>query len=187
MAVRMSKRTWIILAIVIVAVGATVGIALSRNPSTPSDSTPLPQNAPDFTLPTITGANVTLSELEGIPVVLSFWSISCQWCRYQLPFLEAVAQQSEGGLKVIVINMVNSAAQIQTFFRGYEPAMIVALDEEAATYVNYCQNFDNSRGSIPFTLLIDSEGMVQYAKIGAFANEAALWSTLHDVLGIATP
>jgi len=39
MASRMSKKTWLILVIVIIAVGAIVGIALSRNSSSPSDLT----------------------------------------------------------------------------------------------------------------------------------------------------
>jgi cytochrome c biogenesis protein CcmG/thiol:disulfide interchange protein DsbE len=177
MAVRMSRKTWIILAIVIVAVGATVGIALSRNSPTPSD----------ITLPIITWNETTLSELEGTPVVLNFWSISCPYCRLQLPYLENVAQQVNGEIEVIAVNLVDSASRIQTFFGEYEPAMTIALDKNGQAFVGYCMAYNNTKGSIPFTLFIDSEGMVQYAKIGAFASEAALWSTLHDVLGIATP
>jgi len=98
-----------------------------------------------------------------------------------------VAQQSGGQIRVVAINVANSAAQIQRFFGDYEPAMTIALDGNGEAFVGYCLAYNNSGGSIPFTLLIDSQGMVQYAKIGAFASEAALWSTLHDVLGIATP
>jgi hypothetical protein len=104
-----------------------------------------------------------------------------------LPFLEAVANQTGGVLEVIATNMADSAASVESFFGEYEPAMIVALDENAEVFVNYCQNFKNSRGSIPFTLFIDSEGLVQYVKIGAFTSEEALWDTLHDVLGVTIP
>jgi thiol-disulfide isomerase/thioredoxin len=168
----------------IIAILALLGIGLSCDSSSPSQ-------APDFTLPTLTGGNITLSQLRGIPVVLNFWSIGCSWCRYQLPFLEAVANQTGGVLEVIAANMADSNASVQSFlqsfFGDYEPTMIVALDENAEVFVNYCQNFDNSRGYIPFTLFIDSEGMVQYRKIGAFASEEALWDTLHDVLGVTIP
>ena len=164
----------------IIAVIALGGIALSCDPSSPSE-------ALDFTLPTLTGANITLSELEGTPVVLNFWSISCSWCRKQLPYLENVAQQSEGEIKVVAINVGDSAATVQEFFGDYEPAMIVALNENREVFVNYCQNYDNSRGYIPFTLFVDSEGLVQYKKIGAFTSEEELWNTLHDVFGITIP
>ena len=174
---RMSKKTWIILAIVIVVIAAAVGIVLSRGSSSPSD----------LTLPIITWNETTLSTLEGTPVVLNFWSIGCPACRQQLPYLEAVAQQNEGELKVIAVNMADNAAGIQTFFGDYEPTMIIALDKNGEAFVDYSLAYNNTRGYIPFTLLIDSEGLVQHAKIGAFASEAALWDTLHDVFGITTP
>jgi thiol-disulfide isomerase/thioredoxin len=180
MARRISKRTWVILAIVIVAVAAIVGIALSHNSSSPSDSTPQSQNATDFTLPTMTGANITLSELEGTPVVLSFWSISCYWCRKQLPYLENVAQQSEGEIKVIAVNIVDNAASLQKFFGDYEPTMIVALDNNGETFVNYCQKYGNP-GKIPFTLFVDSQGIVKYWQVGAFASETQLRNILDSV------
>jgi len=181
MAGRMSKKTWLILVILIIAVGAIVGITLSCNSSSPSDSMPQSDEAPDFTLPTMTGANITLSELEGTPVVLNFWSISCYWCRKQLPYLENVAQQSGGEIKVIAVNIVDNAASVQNFFGDYEPTMIVALDENREVFVGYCQKYDNLRGAIPFTFFIDSEGLVQYKKIGAFTSETELWDTLHSI------
>jgi len=176
MASRMLKKTWVILAIVIIAVGTIVGIALSRNSSSPSD----------ITLPIITWNETTLSTLEGTPVVLNFWSIGCPACRQQLPYLEDVAEQSGGQIKVIAINMADNAANIQKFFGEYEPTMIIALDDNGKGFVNYCRDYENP-GYIPFTLFVDSEGLVQYVKIGAFASEAALWNTLNDVFGITIP
>ena len=173
-------RTWLILATLIIAVLALVGIAVSCNSSSPSE-------ALNFTLPTMAGANITLSELEGTPVVLNFWSISCYWCRKQLPYLEAVAQQSGGEIKVIAVNIVDSAASVQTFFGDYEPTMIVALDSNGEVFVNYCQEYNNPQGLIPFTLFVDSEGLVQYKRIGAFSSEAELWDTLNDVFGTTIP
>jgi len=177
MARRMSKRSWLILAIVIIAVGAIVGIALSRNSSSPSD----------LTLPIITWNETTLSSLEGTPVVLNFWSISCPYCRVQLPYLEAVAQQSGGEIKVIAVNIVDNAASVQNFFVDYEPTMLIALDKNREAFVDYCLAYNNTRGSIPFTLFVDSEGIVRYIKIGAFQSEAELWDTLNDVFGTTIP
>jgi peroxiredoxin len=176
MAGKMSKKTWLILAIVIIAVGAIVGIALSRNSSSPSD----------ITLPIITWNETTLSELEGTPVVLVFWTTTCGYCGVQLHYLEAVAQQSEGEIKVIAINIGQSASAVQKFFGDYEPAMIIALDKNREAFVDCCQKYGNA-GSIPFTLFVDSEGIVQYVKIGAFASETELWDTLSSVFEITVP
>lgn len=164
----------------IIGILALLGIGASCDSSSPSE-------APDFTLPTLTGGNVTLSELQGTLVVLNFWSIGCSFCRQQLPYLENVAQQTAGQIEVIAVNVVDSAENVQSFFGEYEPTMTVALDENSEVFVNYCQNFGNSRTFIPFTLFIDSEGLVQYQRIGAFASEEALWDALHDVFGITIP
>jgi len=173
MASRMSK-TWLIRITLIIMVLALAGSALSCSSSL------LSQKAPDFTLPTMTGANITLSELEGTPVVINFWATTCGYCVVELPYFEAVAQESEGEIKVIAINVGESVSTVQDFFGDYEPTMIVALDKNREVFVNYCQE-DNPRWYIPITFLVDSEGIVQHIKIGAFSSEAALWDTLHSV------
>ncbi len=175
----MASRVLIRVALII-AVLALAGGALSCSSFSPSE-------ALNFTLPTLTGANITLSELKGTPVVLNFWATWCDHCRVELPYFEDVAQQSKGEIKVIAIDVGESNSTVQNFFGSYEPPMIVALDSNGETFVNYCRSYGNSRGYIPFTLFVDSEGMVQYVKVGAFSSEAALWDTLHNVLGITIP
>ena len=44
--------------------------------------------APDFTLPTVQGGQVSLRQaLAKGPVVLVFFKVSCPVCQYALPFL----------------------------------------------------------------------------------------------------
>ncbi len=181
MAGRTSKTRLIIMAILIITVAAIVVIALNCSSCNPSDSTPQSDEAPDFTLPTMTGANITLSELEGTPVVLNFWSISCSWCRKQLPYLENAALQNGVEIKVIAVNIADNAASVQTFFGDYEPTMIIALDSTRETFRDYSQKYDNPRGSIPFTLFVDSEGTVKDVHVGAFASEEQLQEALNSV------
>jgi len=184
MASRMSK-TWLIMVTLIIAVLALVGGALSCSSSTPSHSTPSPtpqpHKAPDFTLPTMTGAEITLSELEGTPVVLVFWATSCVYCNTELHLLEAVAQQNEGNIKIVAINIGESATKVQSFFGDYEPTIIVALDKNREAFVNYSQKYNNPRGYIPITFFIDSEGVIKHVKLGAFSSETELWDSLRSI------
>jgi len=134
----------------------------------------------------MSGGNITLSELEGTPVVINFWATTCPHCVMELHYFEAVAQESEGEIKVIAIDVGESASKVQTFFGDYEPTMIVTLDGNGEVFLNYCQE-DNPRGYIPITFFVDSEGIVQHIKIGAFQSEAELWDTLNDVFGTTIP
>ena len=172
MASRMSKK--LIRITLIIAVLTLVGGTLSCSSSL------LSQEAPDFTLPTMTGANITLSELEGTLVVLNFWATWCDPCRAELPYFESVAQESERAIKVIAINVGQPISEVERFFDDYEPTMIVALDGNREVFVNYCQE-DNPRGYIPITFFVDSEGIVKHIKIGAFQSETELWDTLDSV------
>ena len=176
MASRMSKKTRVIVIILIIAAVVIVGIVLSRSSCSPSD----------VTLHIITWDETTLSTLKETPVVLNFWATWCNPCRMELPYLEAVAQESAGEIQVVAINVGESASTVQTFFGDYEPTMIVALDENREVFVNYCQE-DNPRGYIPITFFVDSEGIVQYIKIGAFQSETELWDALNDAFGTTIP
>jgi peroxiredoxin len=194
MASRMSK-TWLIMVTLIIAVLALVGGPLSCSSSSPLDSTPsppdtepslpsptpLPHKAPDFTLPTMTGAEVTLSELEGTPVVLVFWATWCVYCTTELHRLEDVAQQNEGKIKIVAINIGQSASRVQKFFGDYEPTMTVALDENIEVFSTYSLRYNNPRGSVPITFFIDSEGVIKHVKLGAFSSETELWDSLRSI------
>ncbi len=63
----------------------------SRVPSAvgaPLSSAPSPREgflAPDFTLDTLDGNQVTLSELRGRIVVINFWATWCLPCREETP------------------------------------------------------------------------------------------------------
>jgi len=187
MASRMSKKTrLIIMVILIIAVVALVGWAVSRGSCSPSESTLQSHKAPDFTLPTMTGANITLSELEGTPVVLNFWATTCPACVGELSYFEVVAQESEGEIKVIAINVGQPISEVERFFDDYEPTMIVALDGNMEVFQTYSRS-DNARGYIPITFFVDSEGIVKYWQRGAFSSEAQLWDTLDSVFGTTVP
>ena len=172
MAIKMSKK--LIRITLIITVLALAGIAVSCSSSL------LSQKAPDFTLPTMTGANITLSELEGTPVLLNFWATTCPACVGELYYFEALAQNSEEEIKVIATNVRQPISEVERFFGEYEPTMIVALDGSGEVYMNYCQE-DNPRGYIPITFLIDSDGIVKHIKIGAFQSETELWDALDSV------
>ena len=184
---RISKRCLTRLSL-IMAVFILVASALSCT-ANPTDPTPNPTNptpteankAPDFTLSTLTGDKITLSEFEGTPVVLNFWSTNCGFCVQELPYFEAVAKQGGGEITVIAIDVGESASRLQQFFGDYEPTMIVALDTSREVFSNYSKKYNNLRGSIPFTLFINSEGVIQYQQLGAFRTETELRDSLHNL------
>lgn len=132
--------------------------------------------APDFTLPTMTGTEITLSELQGMSVVLNFWAIRCPPCRVELPYFDAVAKQYADRVTIVAIGIQESVSQVKQFFGDSEVSFIITLDEDAQVASRYGIQY------IPTTFFINSQGVICYIKVGAFANKEQLQASIGELL-----
>lgn len=91
------KRSWltpgnIVLLVGIIAVALVFGVALAqRNKGQPTEGP-----APDFTLTTLDGEQVTLSSLRGKVVLINFWASWCVPCEDEAPSLQAAWERYRG-------------------------------------------------------------------------------------------
>jgi len=66
--------------------------------------------APDFTLPSLDGRKVTLSDFRGKAVLLNFWATWCPPCKVEMPWFEDLQKQyGQDGLIVLGVAMDDSA------------------------------------------------------------------------------
>ena len=139
------------------------------------------KQAPDFTLVTMAGTEITLSELRGTPVVLNFWAIYCPYCQRELPYFEQLAEQSAGEVAIIMVNTQDTSSQIEESFEkifGANKAYFtVALG--GGTQVSDKYNILY----IPTTFFIDSGGIIRNMKVGAFRNETELRDSIKTIHG----
>jgi len=178
------KRCLLLATVVVLALGlfgAGVGCGGGSTPQAGDPPQGEDDKAPDFTLATLGGSEVTLSQFEGTPVVLNFWSTKCGFCVKELPDFERIAIDSGGDVVIIAIDVGETEARIKTFFDGYEPTMIVGLDKDMQAFAAYSRKYNNPRGSIPFTILIDSKGRVQDQRLGAYSSEAEIWAAVSQL------
>jgi thiol-disulfide isomerase/thioredoxin len=120
-----------------------------------------PGLAPDFTLKTIDGQEITLSELKGKAVLLDFWATWCGPCRESIPHLiQLYKTYRENGFEVIGISLdKGDAAVVRNFAKSMDiPYPIVMATEETAR--------DYRVTSIPTTFFIDKEGKIREKIIG---------------------
>jgi len=150
--------------------------ALSCSSPTPPDLIEVDIVAPDFTLPTMRGTEITLSALQGTPVVLNFWTISCPACRAGLPYFDTVARQNADKATIVAVNIEDSTSEVKRFFGDNEVSFTVALDKNAQMTSSY------ATGYIPTTFFIDSQGVIRYLKVGAFADEKQLQASIDKLL-----
>jgi len=164
-------KKWLVKAGLIVAMFSIVAGATSCTGTGPE----VGKQAPDFTLGTMAGTEITLSELRGTPVVLNFWATYCTPCRSELGYFEYAAEQSAGEVAIIMVNTQDTRSRIENFFGDYKVHFTVALG--GGTQVSDKYNIQY----IPTTFFIDSGGIIRNMKVGAFPNEMELWAAIEPI------
>lgn len=123
------------------------------------------QPAPDFTLKTLDGSTVTLSKLQGQPVLINFWASWCTPCRAEMPEIVRAYEAHKGdGLVVLAINMTfqDSLPEAQAFAKEFHMPFPVLLDDTGAVAR------DAYRVPVlPMSFFIDRKGVIMHRQIGA--------------------
>ena len=117
--------------------------------------------APDFQLPKIDGATVSLADLRGKPAVIVFWASWCSSCKEEAPRINALAAEYVGkGVRVLGINVKDSLAGAEAGAKEFGIRYPVARDPDASVARAY-----GVRGT-PTVIFLDRKGFVRY-----FGNE----------------
>ena len=132
--------------------------------------------APDFTLPTIDGESVTLSDFRGKPVMLTFWAIQCPACGLQAPYIQAFYDEwSSEKIAVLTIDVGDSVAVAQDFVSSQGFTYPVLLDPQSRVAQAY------GIPGVPVTFFINTEGIAKAYKIGPFQSPEEIESALDTV------
>ena len=111
--------------------------------------------APDFSLFSLDGKQVKLSDFRGKKnVVLDFWATWCGPCRASMPSWHKIALKHADDLVVISVNCQEGENKVRDFIRkhGYK-SFVVLLDERASVRAMY-----KSQG-IPYVAFVDKQGV----------------------------
>jgi len=125
---------------------------------------PLPEMghpAPDFTLTTLDGAEVSLGELQGQVVVLNFWASWCMPCRVEMPEFESVYDKYKGeGVVILGINVAESPARASSAAEALGISFPVPLDRDGQVAALY------EVLGYHTTFLVDREGIIRGMQVG---------------------
>ncbi|GAW92532.1 TlpA family protein disulfide reductase [Calderihabitans maritimus] len=125
------------------------------------------EQAPDFTLTTLDGKKVSLSDYRGKKVLLNFWASWCPPCRAEMPDIQSYHEAHSGEVAVLAVNIMyrETEEKIRDFLEEGHYTFTVLLDK------NYdVQNTYKVRG-VPTSYFIDSKGIIRYYKLGPLTEE----------------
>jgi thiol-disulfide isomerase/thioredoxin len=129
-----------------------------------------------FTLATLDGSRVSLSDHRGDVVVVNFWATWCPPCRAEIPDLEAAYQaHRDKGFAVLGVNVEESRQEIRVFMASLDMSYPVLLDEEGRVLQMY-----RALG-LPMSVIVDRDGVIQVRHVG-YMTAAQLGTYLADLL-----
>ncbi len=143
---------------------ASRGIAPVRTASAPV--------APEFTLPTLAGPPLALSDLRGKVVLLNFWATWCSACLVEMPLLETVSKEESSWAVVLGVNVGERPDMVKRYMRDFNLTFPVVLDGDGRVAASY------GIWAYPTTFFIDRDGIVRDGKVGAFQSEEELKAKL---------
>ncbi len=150
---------------------ALFAVAVLALASVPADQTP--KIAPDFSLATLGGTDVTLSSLRGSVVILDFWASWCKPCTRSLPALHALAARlADRGVVFVAVSLDRTEAAARDYAAAHdlapESVLYGSLDEARAVKDLY------GVVGIPRTFIIDREGWIRFSGTPAGVAEESI-------------
>ena len=117
--------------------------------------------APNFTLKSLTGKNLKLSEMTGNVVLLNFWASWCGPCREEMPLLNALHNKYEPlGFTVLGVNVEEDVKNARGFLKDFPVDFPILLDSDNKVSKQY------KVIAMPTTVVIDRDGNVRYLHKG---------------------
>lgn len=134
------------------------------------------KRAPDFTLPTLDGKELSLSQFRGKTVMVNFWLTSCSACASEMPDIQAVFNTwSRDDLEIFAVNVGERAAFVRSFFSSRGLTFPALLDSDEAVSDIY------QISTIPTTFFIDADGIVSEIKQGRFTSQSEIENILKSL------
>ena len=139
-------------------------IAADRQPAAPRFDLPvLWDHAATWPKPVraaLADRSVSLSELDGYPVVVNFWASWCVPCKAEAPRLAAAAEAHKGAVIFLGIDVQDFKSDARRFLTKYKANYVSLRDGGDSTYSAY------GLTGLPETYYLDRRGRILAHSVG---------------------
>ena len=139
-------------------------------PLAETDAAELKEVAPDFTLKSMGGKNLKLSEMAGNVVLINFWASWCGPCREEMPLLNALHNKYEPlGFMVLGVNVEENPANAEGFLKNFPVDFPILLDDSNKVSKQY------KVIAMPTTVVVDRDGNMRFLHQGYKSGDEATY------------
>jgi thiol-disulfide isomerase/thioredoxin len=129
----------------------------------------LPDRAPEWNLPAISGGEIALSDYQGKTVVLNFWATWCQPCIMEIPTFEKFSNENPN-IPVIGIAVDGTIEQLSFFAKEHKMTYPIVI-------ANPKVQEDYKISTLPMTVIVGPDGTVKDAHVGIMLEQQLKWLT----------
>jgi len=125
----------------------------------------------EIKLPNTKGEVHSLNEWKGKVIMLNFWASWCAPCQFEIPrFVHYQDKYADKGLQIIGLGL-DQADKLGNVERSLEmnyPTLVIPEEDQARLMAKW----GNSQSIVPYTVIIASDGTMEYIHRGALDDDA---------------
>jgi peroxiredoxin len=125
-------------------------------------------SAPNFSMTTLDGKTVQLSDLLGQNVLINYWVTWCDPCLEELGFLDKIGQEYQArGFTILSVNGLaqNPLPDVEAVVNQNGLTFPILLDENDGFYQSYLVKF------LPTSFFIDENGVIRHIQLGSASED----------------
>ncbi|MBC7792188.1 MAG: TlpA family protein disulfide reductase [Clostridia bacterium] len=121
--------------------------------------------APDFTLRTLDGDSVRLSDMRGTPVVLNFWASWCEPCKFEHDLLQQASRYYGQSVRFLGVVYQDQEPAVRQYLVDHPSIYRHALDPDTKVAIDY------GVSGVPESYLIDGDGVIREKSPGVISGD----------------
>ena len=123
--------------------------------------------ATDFTLPMLSGGDLTLSETRGKMTIINFWASWCGPCKMEAPHLQEFYEEYSDRVELVAVNNTSKDKRedVAAFVEQYGLSFPVLLDETGEISTMY------GAFAIPTTVFLNEKGEIIHEYAGPMEKQ----------------
>lgn len=118
------------------------------------------KRAPDFTVQTIEGKEVKLSDYRGKKVFLNFWTTWCPPCKEEMPQMQYFYQNKPKNVEILAVNIEENKERVHDFVKEYRLTFPILVDKDGEISKMY------DVYTIPTTFVLNENGTIHQKVVG---------------------
>ena len=125
----------------------------------------------EIKLPNTNGEVHSVNEWKGKVIMLNFWASWCAPCQFEIPrFVQYQEEFADRGLQIIGLGLdsADKLANVERSLNMNYPTLVIPEEDQA----KLLSKWGNAKSIVPYTVVIATDGTMEYIHRGMFDDEA---------------